>query len=103
MRILFAIVGHHQRLGVDAVALHKKGQTITAQTRVRHTVVADQRKSRHQNLTRIAGVGQALRIARHGRVEHHLSRRVAFVAERASNELCSVVEYQSCFSLHLIP
>ena len=98
MGIPLAIISHNQCLGMNALALHKQWQAIVAHTRIWHTVVAYQRKGRHEYLSRITGVGQTLGVARHGRVEHHLASGIALIAERVANKLAPIVENQFRFS-----
>ena len=44
VRILLAIVGHDDGRGIDAVALHKGGNTIGLDCKRRHSIISDQRK-----------------------------------------------------------
>ena len=66
---------------MDAVALHQQGQAIVTQTSIRYAVVAYQRIGGDQYLSCVTGIGEALRIARHGSVEHHLTDGISIVAE----------------------
>ena len=78
---------------MDAVALHKQRQTVGTVASIRHAVVAYQRECRHQYLTRIAGVCQTLRIARHRGVEYHLATGVSVESERPATERRTIFEY----------
>ena len=98
MRIGLAIIGHYKGLGMNPITLHKQGQTVFGQTRIGHTIVAYQRESGYQDLSRITGIGQTLRIARHSGVEHHLASRIGIITERPATELTAIVKYQFCFS-----
>ena len=77
---------------MDAVALHKQGQAIVAQPRIRHTVVAYQRIRGDQYLSCITGIGETLWIARHSGVKHHLASRIGIVAKRPATELTAIVK-----------
>ena len=106
---LFTVVSHNERLRVYPLALHKQRQTITAYGCIRHAIVANQRICRYQYLSRIAGVSQTLRIARHRSVEHHFPDNVGvlsparrplpvwlgnfFIAKRPAAELRAIAEY----------
>ena len=91
--ICFAIIGNHQCLGMNLFTLHKQGQTVAADARIRYTVVAYQWIGGYQYLTRIAGVCQTFWIARHRRVEHHLTCCVGHVAKRPATELGAILKY----------
>ena len=57
-----------------------------------HAIVAHQRKSHREKLTRIGRVGKALRVAHHGSVEHYLAGHGLLVAEALTMKLSTVAE-----------
>ena len=93
MGILLAIIRYNQCGGVDTVALHEVGKTrLLVKCEWRHAIVAHQRKSHREKLTRIGRVGKALRVAHHGSVEHHLAGHGLLVAEALTMKLSTVAE-----------
>ena len=98
MRIVRAVVADNDRPRVDAVAFHKSGQPVFFKREGWHTIVAHQRVSEHHKLSGIGRIGEALGIARHGRVENNLTGHGSFVAEALSVKASTVAEQKGDFA-----
>ena len=98
MRIVRTVIADDDRPRVDAVAFHESGHPIFFKREGRHTIIAHQRVSEHHKLSGIGRIGEALRIARHGRVEYDLTGHRSFIAEALSVKASTVAEQKSDFA-----
>ncbi len=85
-----AVVADDDGGGMDFLALHIVRQAVLTDGERRDTVVAHQREGQHHQLPRVGGVGQALGVAHHRRIENHLARHGLLVAEGCSVKLGTV-------------
>ena len=84
--ILPAVVAHDDSACIDAVAFHVVGQAVGLEGERRHTIIPHQWVGEHHQLACIRGVGQALGVTRHGRIEHHFSACGSLIAEGKAGE-----------------
>ena len=98
MTVVTGIIAYDKGFGVDAFALHKYRQPVGGEGKRRHTVIARQGICKRHQLSGIRRVGQAFGIARHGSIEHHLSRYRLFITKRLAAEAAPVVKDKSHIS-----